>query len=93
MSLKTIKIFLASSSELKADRDEFRIFISRENDRLHKQGIYLEILQWEYFLDAISDTRLGILRRVTMLFRGKRSMCLAGGRVQQMLFQRFKVSY
>lgn len=58
MSLKTIKIFLASSSELKADRDEFRIFISRENDRLHKQGIYLEILQWEYFLDAISDTRL-----------------------------------
>jgi hypothetical protein len=58
MLLKTIKIFLASSSELKADRDEFRIFISRENDRLHKQGIYLEILQWEYFLDAISDTRL-----------------------------------
>lgn len=36
---------------------------------------------------------LGILRRVTMSFRGKRSMCLAGGRVQQMLFQRFKVSY
>jgi hypothetical protein len=36
---------------------------------------------------------VGILRRVTMLFRGKRSMYLAGGRVQQMLFQRFKVSY
>ncbi|MBB6131829.1 hypothetical protein, partial [Mucilaginibacter lappiensis] len=32
---------------------------------------------------------LGILRRVTMLFRGKRSMYLAGGRVQQMLFQHF----
>lgn len=58
MSLKTIKIFIASSAELKADREEFRIFISVENDRLHKQGIYLEILQWEYFLDAISDTRL-----------------------------------
>jgi len=36
---------------------------------------------------------VGILRRVTMSFRGKRSMYLAGGRVQQMLFQRFKVSY
>ncbi|MEO7766532.1 MAG: hypothetical protein ABIS01_03865, partial [Ferruginibacter sp.] len=58
MPLKTIKIFIASSAELRADREEFRIFISVENDRLHKQGIYLEILQWEYFLDAISDTRL-----------------------------------
>ncbi|HZH95028.1 MAG TPA: hypothetical protein VEY06_04045, partial [Flavisolibacter sp.] len=58
MPLHTIKIFIASSSELKADRDAFRIFISVENDRLHKEGIYLEILQWEYFLDAISDTRL-----------------------------------
>lgn len=58
MPLKTIKIFIASSAELKADREAFRTFISVENDRLHKQGIYLEILQWEYFLDAISDTRL-----------------------------------
>jgi len=40
-----------------------------------------------------SAPSLGILRRVTMSFRGKRSMYLAGGRVQQMLFQRFKVSY
>jgi len=39
------------------------------------------------------DAWVGILRRVTMSFRGKRSMYLAGGRVQQMLFQRFKVSY
>ncbi|KAA5538863.1 RCC1 domain-containing protein [Adhaeribacter rhizoryzae] len=58
MSIKTIKIFIASSAELKADRDEFRLFISKENDRLHEQGIYLKILQWEHFLDAISDTRL-----------------------------------
>ena len=58
MSLKTIKIFIASSAELQEDRKEFRTFISVENDRLHKQGIYVEILQWEYFLDAISDTRL-----------------------------------
>jgi hypothetical protein len=50
----------------------------------------LEILQvlWEN-----GPSPVGILRRVTMSFRGKRSMYLAGGRVQQMLFQRFKVSY
>ncbi|MCC6325820.1 MAG: hypothetical protein DCC43_08180 [Candidatus Brocadia sp.] len=57
-SPKTIKIFLASSSDLKEDRDAFRIFLSIENDRLHKKGMYLELVQWEYFLDAISDTRL-----------------------------------
>ena len=56
--MKTIKIFIASSSELKDDRDLFRNFISQENDRLHTKGIYLEIVQWENFLDAVSNTRL-----------------------------------
>lgn len=56
--MNTIRIFIASSSELKQDRDEFRMFISKENDRLHTKGIYLEVVQWEYFLDAISDNRL-----------------------------------
>jgi hypothetical protein len=58
MPLKTIKIFIASSSELKSDREDFRTLISLENDRLSEQGIYLKMLQWENFLDAISDTRL-----------------------------------
>lgn len=57
-TMKTIKIFLASSSELQADRDALRIFISVENDRLFEKGIYLKMIQWEYFLDAISDTTL-----------------------------------
>ena len=58
MSLKTIKIFLASSAELKADRDAIRMFISVENDSLIAKGYYLQLVQWEYFFDAISDTRL-----------------------------------
>ncbi len=56
--MKTIKIFIASSSELKEDRDQFRNFISEENIRLHRTGIFLETVYWENFLDAISDTRL-----------------------------------
>lgn len=56
--MNTIRIFIASSSELKEDRDQFRMFISQENDRLHTKGIYLETVQWENFLDAISSTRL-----------------------------------
>jgi hypothetical protein len=54
----SIKIFIASSYELKAERDAFRSFLSVENDRLNKKGIYLELIQWEYFLDAVSTTRL-----------------------------------
>jgi hypothetical protein len=58
MALKTIKIFIASSAELKADREDFRTFISNQNDRLSQQGIYLQVVQWENFIDAISNTRL-----------------------------------
>lgn len=56
--MKTTRIFIASSSELVEDRKAFRAFLGVENDRLHKKGVYLELIQWEHFLDAISDTRL-----------------------------------
>lgn len=52
------KIFLASSSELKDDRKEFEIFISRKNKEWHKKGVFLELIIWEDFLDAMSKTRL-----------------------------------
>ena len=58
LNTKTIKIFLASSAELKSDRDDLRLFVSVENDRLHEKGVYLKLIQWEYFLDAVSDTRM-----------------------------------
>jgi hypothetical protein len=57
-AFKTIRIFLASSSELKQDRDAFDLHFRQENDRLLKQGIYLKIVRWENFLDAMSETRL-----------------------------------
>ncbi|MGK7882906.1 MAG: effector-associated domain EAD1-containing protein [Crocosphaera sp.] len=56
--IKTIKIFLASSSELKEDREQFEIFISDENDKYIEQGIYLKLILWEKFIDAMSATRL-----------------------------------
>ena len=55
---KTIKIFIASSSELKADRDDFARLIGIENKRRLKQDVALELVQWEDFPDAMSDTRL-----------------------------------
>jgi hypothetical protein len=56
--METIRIFLASSSELLSDRKEFREFLGIENDSLHKKGVYLELIQWENFIDAVSQTSL-----------------------------------
>ena len=52
------KIFLASSSELKADREQFENFINRKNKAWIDKGIFLELIIWEDFLDAMSQTRL-----------------------------------
>jgi len=58
MSLKKIKIFLASSSELEADRRELEIAIKRKNDRLIDANIYIELIVWEDFIDVVSKSRL-----------------------------------
>ncbi len=55
---QTIKIFLASSKELKADREKFELFIGRKNKTLRKNGHAIELVIWEDFLDSISQTRL-----------------------------------
>ena len=56
--METIRIFIASSSELLQDRKEFREFLSIENDRLVSKGVYLKLIQWENFLDTVSQTSL-----------------------------------
>lgn len=54
----TKKIFLASSCELKEDRNEFEILINRKNKDWVGKGVFLELVVWEDFLDAVSKTRL-----------------------------------
>jgi len=57
--IKNIKIFLASSSELAADREAFELYFRKQNDSLPKdKGIYLKIVRWENFLNTMSETRL-----------------------------------
>jgi hypothetical protein len=55
---RTIKIFLASSSELKEDRDAFELHFLRRNKDFCRQGFEVEVIRWETSLDAISETRL-----------------------------------
>ena len=57
-TLQIIKIFLASSYELKEDREQFEIFINRKNKRLIDEGVFLKLEIWEDFIDAMSQTRL-----------------------------------
>jgi hypothetical protein len=58
LPMATKTLFLASSSELKADRQEFEIFINRKNKAWHEKGIFLDLILWEDFLEAVSRTRL-----------------------------------
>jgi len=55
---KEIRIFLASSQELRDERDEFDLYVRQQNDWLIDKGIYLKVTRWENFLDAMSETRL-----------------------------------
>ena len=57
-ALRTIKIFLASSSELKEDRDAFELHFLRKNKDFCRQGFEVDVIRWETFLDAMSETRL-----------------------------------
>jgi hypothetical protein len=56
--IKTSKIFLASSSELKDDRKEFEIYIYRKNKDWVRRGVFIDLIVWEDFLDQLSPTRL-----------------------------------
>jgi hypothetical protein len=53
-----IRLFLASSAELSADREQFEIFINRKNKAWFDRGVFLDLVLWEDFLDALSRTRL-----------------------------------
>ena len=45
--MKTIKVFLASSEELKDEREKFGNFIRRLDDIYLKRGIHVQLLVWE----------------------------------------------
>ncbi len=55
---REIRIFLASSAEFSEERKDFELYFRRLNDEREKNGFYLNIVLWENFLDAVSQTRL-----------------------------------
>jgi hypothetical protein len=57
--METITIFLASSNELEDDRKAFESFLYRKSKLwLDERNVFLELKNWEDFIDAVSKTRL-----------------------------------
>src|SRR5271157_4392872 len=56
-SPRTIRIFLASSAELREDRDAFELYVLQQNHELLKEGFELKVDRWENFFSAMSKTR------------------------------------
>jgi hypothetical protein len=52
------RLFLASSYEVRDDRDALDLYIRQQNDHAGDRGLYIEVVRWENFLDAMSATRL-----------------------------------
>lgn len=48
------KVFLASSAELKADRDAFELLVNRRNQDWVPRGVFIDVRRWEFWLDAMS---------------------------------------
>jgi len=55
--MKTIKIFLASSNELKPDREQFEIEVSRKSKLWKDKNMFLELVIWEDLSARMSSTR------------------------------------
>ncbi len=56
MPIRT-RIFLASSSELSAERALFQLRVNNKNKQWHSDGIFLHVEVWEDFIDSLSRTR------------------------------------
>lgn len=52
--ISDFKIFLASSSELKPERDKLEDFLNQQNKFYIKKNVFLKTIRWEYFIDAIT---------------------------------------
>jgi len=64
---KTIKIFLASSAELKEERVQVELMIAKMNRRLRSMGLFLELVIWEELKHSFYGTRIQNYFNIEML--------------------------
>ena len=90
--LKIINLFLASSSELKDDRNQVEIWVNRENNKLIENGFFLRLNLWEDFLDAMSKTRLQDEYN-KIVVKSDVVICLFATKVGKYTEEEFEVAY
>lgn len=52
--MRIVKIFIASSNELKSERTEFDVFVNQFNSQFRHKAIFLDLVKWENL-----DTSMG----------------------------------
>lgn len=57
-NLHKIKIFLASSGELKEERDQIELLLGKENKKLIPKNLYLDLVIWEDLKHSFNRTRI-----------------------------------
>lgn len=55
---RVLKVFIASSLDMQADRDALDLYIRQRNDDLRQDGVLLQVVRWETSSAAMSATRL-----------------------------------
>ena len=55
---QNIKVFLASSGELKEEREQIDLLVGKENRKLHYQNIFLDLVIWEDLKHSFSGKRI-----------------------------------
>lgn len=56
--MKRIKYFIASAGNLAEERSSIETFLSRKNDSLIKEGVYIETVIWEKLSNSFSTERI-----------------------------------
>ena len=78
---RTIQVFLASSEELKNDRNTFGNLVRRLDDIYKKRGIRIKLFEWEDYDAAYNNRRkqdeYNDEVRASDMFLARRDSCMA----------------
>ena len=66
--MRKIKLFLASAQALDQARRDFEVMVSRRNQRWIDEGLFIDLVIWEDFLDALAPG--GLQARYNAEIRG-----------------------
>lgn len=66
--MKTIKVFLASSAEFDADKEQLELFVSRKNKDYNQKRLFLELSTWKEFIVQLQKNYSGTITEKPLIF-------------------------